>query len=443
MKNEYEGWSREKLVVELKEYKDIVDALENTVLGGIARMSLEDMHIINATEGYYRMTGYTQEESFDPPFSNCGMNLVIPEDLGIIKEGIQTLFSEKKLIHIDYRIRKKDGSIAWNSAFCTSVQEIEHVRYIDVFFMDITQEREQQKQNLLNEERFRIISEQTKDVIFEWEMETDSLHYSSVYENVFGPVPAARTTKELMERDLFHEDDKPMVKKIINDLRTTLPYAEFKVRLKSADGSYYWALHRVTVIRDENGKPSHVVGIISNVTDFVENALDLQYKVEHDPLTGLLNRAAAERMIRQILEQPECNHQHAFIQFDVDRFKQINDFMSHAAGDLALKKIALEMREVFRNEYLLIRMGGDEFAIFIDKFENQKKLYKIVEQFLQAVCCDFKFEEKIYPLSVSIGVALYPCDGKTYQDLYENADAALYRAKRSGGNRLEFFGRTI
>lgn len=429
----------ELLEAELKKYKDIVEMFTNTVLGGIARMAIDTMQIINATEGYYRMTGYTQEESLLPPFSNCGLNLVVPEDMDQIQAVIESLLLENKPIHVNYRIRKKNGSIAWNSAFCAGIQENEQGRHIDVFFLDITQEREQQRLNLLNAERFRIISEQTKDVIFDWEIENDQLHYSPVYEKVFGPMSPPATTKELLERNLIHEEDKPLIIEAMENMRTTTSYLEFKVRLRAADNSYFWALHRVTVIRDENSKPSHVIGIISNVTDFVENALDLQQKANHDPLTGLINRKVGQRLIEELLIQSDRDSQHAFIQFDIDRFKQINDFMGHVAGDVALQQIACLMRELFREEDILVRMGGDEFAVFLAKLGSIEALKKRVEQFRSAVCREFSYGEKIYPLSVSIGVTIYPSDGKTFDQLYENADIALYRAKRKGGNKVEFF----
>lgn len=439
MENTYKNLSREHLECELKKYMDIVEMFENTVLGGVARMSFPDMHIINATEGYYCMTGYSREESLLPPFSGCGINLVVPEDAKVIEGAMKLLVNEHKSIRIDYRIRKKDGTIVWNSAFCSGLQGGAQDPHIDVFFLDITQEREQQRQNLLNEERFRIISEQTKDVVFEWEIETDRLQYSAVFEKAYGLATPPKTTKELLAGELLYEEDKPIIKQIVEDIRAGLPCAEFKVRLRAADGSYYWALHRVAVIPDENSKPSHVVGIISNVTEFVENALNLKHKAEHDPLTGLLNRGVAQKFIEQKLEQTEEKSDYAFIQFDIDRFKQINDFMGHAAGDLALQRIACQMQELFRSDDILVRMGGDEFAIFLDKCGSRKSLSKRLEQLLQTVCCDFKYEEKIYPFSISIGVALYPEDGLTFQELYGNADVALYRAKRCGGNQVEFF----
>lgn len=440
MENEYKNLSRECLEAELKKYKDIVDMFTNNVLGGVAKMSMKDMQIITATEGYYRMTGYSREESLLPPFSNCGLNLVIPEDTHRIQDIIGELQSKNKPIHVDYRIRKKDGTLAWNSAFCTGILENQQGKYIEVFFLDITQEKEQQRQNLLNEERFRIISEQTKDVIFEWDIENDSLHYSPVYEKVYGPKPAPGSTKELMESDLFYEEDKPIIKEIIENLRTSVPYAEFKIKIRLDHGSYLWGLHRVAVIRDENSKPSHAVGIISDVTDFMENAIDLQHKAEHDTLTGLLNRGMAQEYIGDILERQAQDVFHAFVQFDIDRFKQINDFMGHVAGDLALKKVAWQMRESFPKENILIRMGGDEFGIFIENIGNPIDLKHKLEGFLQAIRGDFMFEEKIYPISVSIGVAFCPRDGDTFQRLYENADTALYRAKRRGGDNIEYFG---
>ena len=438
MEDDYRTWSRDDLEKKLKNYTEIVEMLSNAVLGGIAKMSLSNMEIIHATDGYYRMTGYTKEESWLPPFSNCGINLVVPEDIKIIEAAITDLYKGISPIRVDYRIKRKDGSIVWNSAFCSRVQESKIGACIDIFFLDITKEREQLRQNSINEERFKIISEQTKDVIFQWDIEPDLLQYSSVYEKVYGAAPA-KTSKELIASNVIHKDDKHIVEEVIEGLRANLPFAEFKVRLLSADGSYYWALHRATVIRDENSKPAYVVGIITNITEFVENALDLQHKAEHDPLTQLLNRSVAQNIIEDILKPSDSNSSFAFVQFDLDRFKQINDFMGHVAGDLALKSIAKVMRDMFNHEAVLIRMGGDEFVIFLSNVTNQQELNQKLNDFCKLVCCDFVFEEKIYPLSISIGVSLYPSDGTNYQELYENADVALYRAKRNGGNRLEFF----
>ena len=566
MVQDFSHLSREAVESELKKNKEIVNMFSHTVLGGIARMSLENMEIISATEGYYCMTGYTEEESHFPPFLNSGMNLVLPEDMPGVQAAVEKLIRENQSIRIDYRIRRKDGSIAWNTACCPCVDTTEKGQFIDVFFLDstkekstelqlrsllnnmtsglvrvridtgihvlyannefyrqvgytpleffaaplagdylsivhpedrdnvlakakgyvtsdknrhsmkfriirkngeigwirtyasrlyeelqgenilqcimtdITGEREQEKQNLLNEERFRIISEQTRDVVFDWDIGNDSIHYSSVFEKMFGfPAPPSISTKELLKGEIFYGEDKPVIEKMIEDMCMALPYVECRARMKGKDGNYFWTLHRATTIYDEDCKSIHIVGVISDINDLMKDNLDLQHKAAHDPLTGLLNRVAGRNLIEQALRESNSKSSHAFIQFDIDRFKQINDFMGHAAGDFALQKIALQMREMFRSEDILIRMGGDEFGVFLINTAYSEKMTKKLKQFLQVIYCDFKFEEKIYPLSVSMGAAIYPQDGKTFQELYEHADFALYQAKRAGGNRLEFF----
>lgn len=441
MKESYEHMTRGELEAELREQKHIVDMFSTVVLGGIAKMSLEDMSIIEATEGYYKMTGYTKEESLLPPFSNCGMNLLVPQDVGGVQNAIEALLCEGNPICVDYRIKKKDGTTAWNTAYCTEVEEDEQgKKSIVAFFLDTTQEKEKEKQNFLNEERFRIISEQTRDIIFDWDIEKDNIHYSPVYEKVFGtPPPPSLSTKELLGGEMIYEEDKPVIEKMIEDIRMGVPYAECTVRLRAKDGAYFWALHRVTAINEDgNARPSDVVGIVSDIDHLMKNTLDLQHKAAHDQLTGLLHRTEAKELIETVLKT-NADKKHAFIEFDIDRFKQINDFMGHAAGDFALQKISSQMRELFRGEDILVRMGGDEFGIFLADPGSRENVAKKVKQFRQAVYCDLKFEEKIYPLSVSIGIAMYPEDGETFQTLYEHADRALYQAKHGGGNKSEFF----
>ncbi len=443
MEKSYKHLTREELEAMLREQEHIVEMFSTAVLGGIAKISLEDMSIIEATEGYYRMTGYTKKESLLPPFSNCGMNIVLPQDIGHIQSAIEKLLRENQPVCADYRIRKKDGSIVWNTAYCTEVEETAQGKNITAFFIDTTQEKEKEKQNFLNEERFRIISEQTKDVIFDWNIDEDEVHYSPVYEKMFGTQPPSSvSTKDLLTGEMIYEEDKPIIAKMIEDTRSGVPYIECTARLRAADGTYFWAKHRVTTITGVDGSASkHVVGIISDIDDIMKNTLDLQHKAAHDQLTGLLYRTEAKTLIEQVLKKHE-DQKHAFIEFDIDLFKQINDFLGHAAGDFALQKIASQMRELFRKEDILVRMGGDEFSVFLVNPGSRDNVAKKAKQFRQAVSCDLKFEEKIYPLSVSIGIAMYPEDGQTFQKLYEHADRALYQAKHSGGNKCEFFSKS-
>lgn len=564
--NDYKEFTREELVHQLTKSKDILHMLSSAVLGGVAKMSLDSLHVLNASEGYYRMTGYTEEESHQAPFFSKGLNLVIPEDIPRIQSALSELVEDQHMICVDYRIRKKDGSIAWNTAYCSRIEEDHHGKYVDVFFvdstktkrlelqlsnlldhipcgciriqldsdvkilyanrqfyeqigytaqefseepfhdnllkivhikdrtaltrkfenyfsaeqsaplmefriltkdkqirwirlyvsalnetvldenrlqcilMDVTAEREQTRKNMLNEERFRIIAEQTRDVVFDWDIASDSIHYSPMFEKMFGITPPpCFCISDILEGDLVLEEDKTVLQCLVADMRAAVPYVECRVRMKGKNNSYFWTLHQATTIYDEDRHSVLVVGIISDIDSFMKNTLALEHKVAHDPLTGLLNRVAAQSDIEEVLKNSKPDQIHIFAQFDIDRFKQINDFMGHAAGDLALRKTAEQMREVFGSEDLLIRMGGDEFAIFVVNPVSFNSAARKIMAFLQKTSYDFRVGQKVYPLSVSIGCSVYPADGNTFQELYEHADSALYQAKQLGGNRLNFF----
>ena len=558
----------DSLEEQLKQCKEIVTMFSNTIIGGVAKISIKDMSIITATDGYYQLTGYSRAESLLPPFSNCGMNLVIKEDLEELQDKVNYLITENKPIKVDYRIRKKDGSIAWNSGLCSSVQSNEDGQYIEVFFLDttqdknneiqlislidnltsglirmkfnskieilyannefyrqigytydefnsitlnndfslivyeedlayikaeikefiishknrktmsyrivtknnqikwikmqisrlyeeienelifqciltdITKDKEKEKQILLNEEKFRIISEQTRDIIFDWNIHTDEITYSPVYQKVFGsPPPKSMTSLKLLKSDIIHNDDKEILKTMIQDIKYNVPYSDCRIRLRKGDGTFFWALHRATAIREDENSPEadYVIGIVSDVNDLMEDTINLKIKAEHDDLTGLLNRATGQTIIENILTYSKSNTSHVFIQFDIDKFKQINDFMGHAAGDLALKLISSQIKEIFKKTDVLIRMGGDEFAVFIKDIHNINTIHKRIETLRDTIFSDFQFEEKIYPLSISIGAAFWPQDGSTFDELYKNADIAMYQAKRNGGNKYVIF----
>lgn len=111
-------------MMELKKAQKELDMLSETVLGGTARLSVDDeFRIITATDGYYRMTGYTEAESQSPPFCGKGMNLVVPQDRPIVTEALQKLLVTNEPATVTYRIQKKDESIAWNTAYCARVDK--------------------------------------------------------------------------------------------------------------------------------------------------------------------------------------------------------------------------------------------------------------------------------------------------------------------------------
>ncbi|MEG2139398.1 MAG: sensor domain-containing diguanylate cyclase [Bilophila sp.] len=160
-------------------------------------------------------------------------------------------------------------------------------------------------------------------------------------------------------------------------------------------------------------------------------------QMQKDSLTGLYNKAATQEYIREkLLHNPE--HEHAFFIIDIDNFKHVNDSLGHAMGDFVLAEFARILKEQFRDDDIVGRIGGDEFVVFLPvphKEWVEKKAQKLVSTLHQ----HFVHEGKICEVSSSVGVALSPLHGMDFETLYKNADAALYETKRKGKNGFTIF----
>ena len=164
----------------------------------------------------------------------------------------------------------------------------------------------------------------------------------------------------------------------------------------------------------------------------------LEVKADTDLLTGLNNKLATERKIKEYIEK-NPNSQSMMFVLDIDNFKKINDTMGHAFGDEVLRSLGKQIGVLFRATDIIGRAGGDEFIIFlkgIKDTESIKKEAKKVEDFFK----DFKAGEYTkYSATASIGVAIFPKEGDSFENIYKAADKALYKAKERGKNQLAFY----
>ncbi len=152
-----------------------------------------------------------------------------------------------------------------------------------------------------------------------------------------------------------------------------------------------------------------------------------------DELTHLLNRAAGEKRITEVL-QAKSFQNGAFLLMDIDHFKDVNDRLGHQRGDEVLMGTALILRKLFREEDVICRLGGDEFVVFFACPPKADLLQEKLKKLLQAMERTVVGNETVVSVSASIGVALAPNDAQTFAELYQKADMALYRSKEKGRN---------
>lgn len=196
------------------------------------------------------------------------------------------------------------------------------------------------------------------------------------------------------------------------------------------------------------GKPVHdtrgvFLGYRGTATDITSETVALrqvQFLARHDPLTRLPNRAAFHDHLTEVLQSvSSCGEHAAVLCIDLDRFKEINDSLGHAAGDQVLVHCAERLGECVRETDLVARLGGDEFAVLATGITRTGDVQALCERILASLADPLQIEGTETVVGASIGVALIPADGRETPKILQNADIALYRAKFDGRNRACFF----
>ncbi|HEB82674.1 MAG TPA: EAL domain-containing protein [Gammaproteobacteria bacterium] len=242
-----------------------------------------------------------------------------------------------------------------------------------------------------------------------------------------------RNYKNEIELTLFNEQ-------LINDLNSEISIRE-KVQLEleqSKQGLEKKIEERTKDLVDMN---LH----LSSVIDKKERAeRDLQYIAYHDELTGLPNKnLLLDRIEQSIKNTSRTNCKLAILFLDLDRFKTINDSLGHTIGDKLLKEVATRLLSTLRKQDTVSRNGGDEFVIVLEQVRDSDEAVKVARKIIDSLTTAFDIMSHRIHIGASIGISIYPNDGDTALILLRNADTAMYRAKKTGGNQFQFYDESM
>jgi diguanylate cyclase (GGDEF)-like protein/PAS domain S-box-containing protein len=210
--------------------------------------------------------------------------------------------------------------------------------------------------------------------------------------------------------------------------------------LISREGVRYAIEDSAAPIRDRAGKVIGAVLVFHDVSEARKMAAQMSYQATHDSLSGLINRREFERRLQLSLHSATVEHrEHTLLYLDLDRFKIVNDTCGHVAGDELLRQLSGLLQAPLRQSDTLARMGGDEFCILLPSCATEPAL-RIAEQ-VQRTVSDFRFvwQDKAFPIGVSIGLVTFRGGDTTPSDIFRMADAACYAAKDKGRNRIQVY----
>lgn len=284
---------------------------------------------------------------------------------------------------------------------------------------------------------------------WDWYYQTGEHYVSDRWLSILGLGREEITNTAADWSERIHPDDKAHVASVVEhaiDRKT--PY-RVEFRMKHRLGHWVWVEGSGAVIETdpESGEPVRLCGIHQEIEQRkrAEQELKSAYQqVEKlatlDSLTKLPNRHLLERDLTDRIAQADRFEQMVAVLFiDLDNFKIVNDTFGHEAGDELLISVAGRMRDVLRAYDLLVRFGGDEFVIVLSNVASTTEVEHVAQKVVEALKPEVNIAGNDLYATASIGISLFPNDGKTPGDLLKQADAAMYRAKQSGRNAYRFF----
>ncbi len=210
---------------------------------------------------------------------------------------------------------------------------------------------------------------------------------------------------------------------------------------RAKDGSRYWLDSTMVPLLDEaTGQVRKYLSIRFDVSEKLRLLHTLQWRVGHDVLTGLPNRAFLSELLNQSLDFARREHiPLAVCMLDLDGFKAVNDSYGHACGDALLVEVAARLRGIMRGEDVVARLSGDEFVLILRYVRDSQELQATLQRVLWAVSAPYAIHEQDIHVCASIGVTVFPDDDEDPDTLLRHADQAMYLAKQGGRNRFHLF----
>lgn len=294
---------------------------------------------------------------------------------------------------------------------------------------------------VVSEDRYRNISEMSDNIIFEWNFKTNEVVFSNNFNKKFSyRAPSNHFGDSFLLKAKVHPDDLERYRSDLDQLEKGKNFERNEYRIKNIYGDFIWVLMRTATLKDNEGKPVKVVGVMVDIDRGKKSEQQLTERASYDALTELYNRETIENQIDNEISLSEMRKSEMAVLFiDVDDFKHYNDNYSHATGDQVLKFLAKTIKTEVEGIGFGGRYGGDEFIVLLRDAETndpalfaQRIIAKLNEGF------DADIGERL-TVSVSIGIALIKDNYNTRVEyLIGKADDAMYSVKKSGKSNYAF-----
>ena len=392
------------------------------------------------SEGCNRLTGYAPAELLlNDKISYAELRHL--DDRRRVDAEICAALAENRRFTAEYRILCRDGGTKWVLERGAGIAGRDGgIRTLEGFIEDVT-ERKFSTQALQQAERnFRSIFENATEGIFQASPDGRYLNVNPSLARIYGynsPQEVIAAAVDIQRRLYVDRTRRAEFMRLMREHGTVTNYVS---EIRRKDGEKIWVSENARVVLDEAGNVLYYEGTVEDVTAVKLNQEKLEHLAKHDAVTNLPNRLLMnDRLLQMMLGAQRSKSIVAVVLVDLDHFKLINDTFGHNRGDQLLQTMAHRMQACVRESDTVVRLGGDEFVLLLSGAGRGEAMSQVAMRVLQAISRPSLIEGREISVSCSLGVSIFPRDGRDVQTLLKNADTAMYKAKELGRNNFQFF----
>lgn len=366
-----------------------------------------------------------------------------PDDWLEVEAIIQKAIEEDRPYRVEYRIRHNSGDWIWIEGSGAVVEwdnkGIEPVRLCGTH-QDITRRKKAEMYLRESERRFKeLIGSLPNIAVQGYDRDRRVIYWNKSSEKLYGYTAEEVVGSKLEDLIIPDEMREPVIQGVSAWIEQGIEIPSGELELRRKDGSPVPVFSSHIMLKLDLDEPE-MFCIDVDLTKQKRAQAELEHMASYDPLTHLPNRYLLNRELdKRIHEAERFDQKLAILFIDLDNFKLVNDSLGHQYGDLLLQKVVKRISGHLREYDVLARFGGDEFVLLMPRVAKGDEVIPVAEKLIQSFSKPFDLDGHEAFTAVSIGISLFPGDGKEGAELLKHADAAMYRAKESGRNCYRFF----
>jgi len=410
----------------------LLSMVENLITGVcVFELKGNKLTPLYTNEGLSRMLGYSQPE-LDRYLKDVRFS-IIPDDLKIFEQAIADTLKADGPVDAEFRTVTGKGSIRWLQVRSNLYSKIGDTYVIVCVVIDATERKIAEEELQIQAERMNLLSQSARDKILDYNAKTDVMTVRITQENGRSSETILPDYIENFDLTFLHPEDAELFLDVFKGLLISPKNEIIEIRSSRFDDEYIWYQLNLTSIAGVEGYVTRIVGRMLNVNEVKVREQELQALATTDGLTQIYNRNAVVDGINNFFNQTkDTDAIHAFMIVDLDNFKSVNDCLGHSYGDRILQECASVLMKSFRRLDIVGRIGGDEFVILAKDLQAVANADLVASKLVEQLHWELPYMDGSVKVSGSIGIAIFPYHGTSYEEIFDKADEALYSVKANG-----------